>query len=421
MTPKCNDCNLSGKTTKIVTVSISSAEEVVSSYFNFTYDGALTSYINFLPQTIWATGTNFIEGIIYANTLSNMELKLGNNKAILEAQNVLLSSNRSKIYYRPFHDLTAGFLNLSMSILQPSRVDLSSLKNTIGSPGAVRINRPVTSPFYRDDSPDYFQFGEIKPFRASIMGAVYSVALLPVISGVSPAVGSFGGGTLITLFGHGFSSDMAAVTVYASGYPCDIVSASFNKILCRTRAPVLQLGPPSLNSTILSNATAVFDSLSSNNSFVSPRVVRHFGSTGSWLYVSYRSESLEASVVLLSIPWRRSVSIDFTSLTPLIVSQAVANGLDLATINGYLTAEVVTNFVASFTGSYSFGLLNNGSSTWRLIDAVDDVLATSHYSPTAFRRISLNRGQRYRLILITVSSIECLPVRTDFIVTLYLG
>jgi len=65
-------------------------------------------------------------------------------------------------------------------------------------------------------------------------GAYYMFQYYPTITGVSPAIGSLGGGQLITITGGGFSNAEAKITVEVGGMPCNVVASTWEEITCRT-------------------------------------------------------------------------------------------------------------------------------------------------------------------------------------------
>ena len=54
------------------------------------------------------------------------------------------------------------------------------------------------------------------------------------VSGVSPKHGSIFGGTLMSVFGEGFSPNASANSVTLGDIPCEVLSSSNTKIMCRT-------------------------------------------------------------------------------------------------------------------------------------------------------------------------------------------
>jgi hypothetical protein len=89
----------------------------------------------------------------------------------------------------------------------------------------------------------------------------------PVVSSVSPAVGSVAGGTLLTIRGSGFPSTprpggaspgRALAVAVGGGSACDVVSSSFNEVRCVTR--------PAAAAAADANATAAAGSGATNAS-----------------------------------------------------------------------------------------------------------------------------------------------------------
>jgi hypothetical protein len=62
------------------------------------------------------------------------------------------------------------------------------------------------------------------------------VQYYPRIDGVSPTVGSLGGGTQVTIVGGGFPMDEANVAVMIAGRKCVVTYSNLESILCNTSA-----------------------------------------------------------------------------------------------------------------------------------------------------------------------------------------
>lgn len=71
--------------------------------------------------------------------------------------------------------------------------------------------------------------------RATLSGPK-SVVLYPTVTGVSPATGSIAGGTLVTMSGTSFSTELAENVVTVHGKPCTVTRVEADQLFCRTSA-----------------------------------------------------------------------------------------------------------------------------------------------------------------------------------------
>lgn len=339
-----------------------------------------------MTHTAWATGTNFLQGSFQATSLSNMQMNIGPNLAILKANIQDSSDQYSKLYFRPYSDVVNGFSNFSFSIQQPSIYQFNFKNNRIGAAGYATL-LPDNTLVSRNE----FGFGHTYNFASTLTGVIYSLCILPVVSEVSPRVGSLGGGTILTIRGHGFSSDLSETIIYAAGVPCDIISSVYNLIQCRTRS--------------YSSQPSVYDSLASD-SIIPISTGRGYASTGSWIKITVSTKT--SSNDFLSIPFRRSMTFNFNQLLQYSPWQSW-----LADAGTTVSAEISTIFIAPFTGSYYFGVINNGS-TYTLFDSSDNIIALSSLdanSPSVVLqqnsdqsvKVLLSRGQKYLLRVVSVS------------------
>lgn len=393
ITPQCtlpaclSSSSWSGISSVPLVLKLLSAQNSSEAYANFTYDGDSTSYIITMTHTAWATGTNFLQGSFQASSITNMQMNIGQNLAIIKANIKDSTDSYSMLYYRPYSDVQNGFKNFTFSILQPSIYDYNFKDKRIGAAGNA-----VLLPDNALVSNKEFGFGHSYNFISTITGVVYSLCILPVVSEVSPRMGSLGGGTMLTIRGHGFSKMLSETVIYAAGVPCDILSATYNLIKCRTRAYNTQ---PSIYNSLISNSSIP---VTSN---------RGYASTGSWIKITLFDGI--SSTQLLSVPYRRSMTMNFQQLlssTPWNSSWASDAAISI-------TAEVSSLFIAPFTGNYYFGVINNGS-TFSLFDSNDKRIALSSFdvnSPSIVLEQNLNqstmvplqRGERFLLRAVSVS------------------
>ena len=71
-------------------------------------------------------------------------------------------------------------------------------------------------------------------------GDTTAFVLKPSVVAVSPSSGSQAGGTLVTITGDGFSNAISDNVVQIGSTECDVVSSSFDVVVCRTRASAEQ-------------------------------------------------------------------------------------------------------------------------------------------------------------------------------------
>ena len=71
-------------------------------------------------------------------------------------------------------------------------------------------------------------------------GDTVDFLLKPSVTAVSPSSGSQAGGTLVTITGDGFSNTTSDNVVEIGSTVCDVVTSSFDTIVCRTRASAEQ-------------------------------------------------------------------------------------------------------------------------------------------------------------------------------------
>ena len=71
-------------------------------------------------------------------------------------------------------------------------------------------------------------------------GDTVDFVLKPSVTAVSPSSGSQAGGTLVTITGDGFSNTTSDNIVEIGSTVCDVVSSSFDTVVCRTRASAEQ-------------------------------------------------------------------------------------------------------------------------------------------------------------------------------------
>ena len=60
--------------------------------------------------------------------------------------------------------------------------------------------------------------------------------LLPITTGITPTVGSVGGGVSVTISGEGYLSDVTVANI--DGNPCDVLEIEYSQIVCITQSRI---------------------------------------------------------------------------------------------------------------------------------------------------------------------------------------
>jgi len=221
-TPKCvtvsclSDDDWQGWTGSTLSVYLQTVETIVGVQTTYKYNGGMTPTVVKMSHFTRATSMSQIVGKLVSNKLENFNVKIGNQFANLGEENEFNSesfnswSRSSQLLYRPPVDMSAGFYNLSLIVLN------DPFDANYGA-GLARMFPKQKSFLYNlDYSFDY-------NFDASLSGTPFSICLQPVITSISPNVGSIVGGTLVTVVGHGFLSTPTDMTVYIGGRICDVI------------------------------------------------------------------------------------------------------------------------------------------------------------------------------------------------------
>lgn len=383
--------NWNGRETLSLAVYVETVEGILGAMTTFTYAGDWTPFVSKMTHVTWATSTSFVVGRTSTSDPTDLTIKLGSNYADLgdlaelNPETYNSGSTTSTIYYHPPSDLSAGFLNLTLS----SQDAQTNGKKGTGFARMFPARRPV----------DYaYDYTYTYNFDASLSGVPFSVCLLPVIASVSPAVGSLAGGTLVTIRGFGFTFESDQVTVYAGGQLCPVVSSDLNVITCRTSS-----SPPFRVDELLNGDNFIANS------------TRDYGSSGVWVKLwscVYCSSIGNDHKTSLTFPWRSGLSLSlwysFGSNWP---QQA-------GTSTVVFTADIHTILTVPYSGYYSFYLNVDdsaqlyGSIMTDGVPAGEILLASSYYQPPdeffaytsqISRPMHLLRGQRYRLRIRAVS------------------
>eukprot|EP00607_Mallomonas_marina_P005433 CAMPEP_0182439766 /NCGR_PEP_ID=MMETSP1167-20130531/86632_1 /TAXON_ID=2988 /ORGANISM="Mallomonas Sp, Strain CCMP3275" /LENGTH=3836 /DNA_ID=CAMNT_0024633535 /DNA_START=462 /DNA_END=11972 /DNA_ORIENTATION=- len=313
-----------------------------------------------MSHTAWATGVSFINIRSYNQYLSDFHITMGGKEPEIiggstgyvnetmvpigdhyveigeeEELNVdvfdSLYDREKLVFYRPPEDMTGGYHNLSVTLQN----DFSEGSASTGRArmGDIKKYSSVYEYFYNFDS--------------TMSGTVFSVMLFPVITHVTPAVGSLTGGTQVTIKGFGFSKDLERLTVYAGGKLCDVTSATQYKVFCTTRA-----GHDDLLSLLTPSQT-----------FKDPGLVldtpRGYGSPGWWMKMwDYEDGKLsqvgDDDHVKWSFPWRDRMYISLSQQYSRDWPSEVGWDSKLSYSPDYYYGDIATVFTAPLTGYYWF-------------------------------------------------------------------
>jgi hypothetical protein len=358
----------------------------------------------------YGTATSSFSGKLTNTQLGDVTLRLGGQFADLGGDNELNADSLSQwstsqqVFYRPPEDLSAGFYNLSLQL----KGDADSKKTGQGSGYARTFSEHKPLAYVNDYSYQY-------NYDSSLSGVPFSVCVLPVVTGVFPAVGSLGGGQTVTITGSGFSTNITDNVVYVGGKQCNVISAKVAEIKCVTSAardsPTLQaLVDTSSQVPAFRDISAVVES------------PRPYGSAGWWIkmwdWASYSANTMTPSTVRLSFGLRQELSFGF--YTDIGTGWNTAAGYNSKQGNPYAyAADYVTVLVAPYSGFYSFmmssddqaslyGVRDHHRKNATAYDVETLLLSTSYNGvgnyyanplslPMTTQVLHLSRGDRYKL------------------------
>lgn len=294
-----------------MSVYVQTDEGILGDFASFTYSSDYTPFVLDMDHNVWPTCTAMVSGSFSTDILPNIDVMLGPNHAYLGSNDSLnaftlnwnqQSGQSQTLYYQPQLDVTAGYVNLSI-VLQNSQ-------NTAGvATGAAD--------FFLGDS-------EYSQYAPSLSGQLYSVAVYPVVTQVSPQRGSLAGGTQVSISGAGFGSSSAALSVLVGGMSCQVTRVSPNQIECTT-------SPIASEDSIHDLVTASVGREPYLNATLSE------GSPGVWFKVY--SAGFGQGLPFLSFPWRQGTAFSLW---------------DLEGSRSGFYAEMGTVITAPFEGSYRF-------------------------------------------------------------------
>ena len=354
-----------------VSVYVSTVEGIVLASTSFMYSGSWTPGIYSMSHTCWGTSTAFVNAYTFTSSINDVDIQMGGiqfSSFSLEPQAsnataVSIGGNMGAyhadlavddlnyetfssfwasklIYFRPPDDLVAGFYNLSFYVQ-------NDFSNGQASTGLARMY-----PFHKS-SETYWYFYN---FDSTLLGTVYTMCMFPAISSVSPSVGSIAGGTILTIYGFGFDSEISRYAVYAGGVPCDVLSSTDNVIRCTTRkAPIslTQYLSPSyqfLQSNLILNTT------------------RGYGSPGWWIKIWDYLDNTNKRVGIdryakMSFGWRQSMYFSFYNLYGSSWMSNLNYVSNYYYSSTYYAADTASVFIVPYTGLYTFHICTDDYST----------------------------------------------------------
>eukprot|EP01040_Poterioochromonas_malhamensis_P001800 gene1800-1926_t len=396
--PAClSDPLWQGSITVSINVYVQDVETILGASSTFSYAGGYTPQIFALTKNVRGGAVASVIGRPSTDILSDIQIKIGGNKAYLgdpgeiNGNSISMWSNTQQIYYTPPTDQTAGYYNLSFE----SQDDQSQGSKGTGLARLFPVQRAYTDwgfPYYYN-------------WDCSLLGNVFNVQLSPTITSISPAMGSMGGGTVVTIQGSGFSKTLLNNAVFIGGLPCDVISADYSVVTCTTRSLESSFNYQGLIDTSLT-APRFQRTVVANSS-------RNFGSPGWWVQLwsvtDYNSNTMTLKKMKLSFGFKQDMTF---SLYQLVGSSwpSVLNYVDGSFSGLTFAADLSTFLVAPISGFYRFyvnsddynylyGKLPGGSERLLLstsYTAIDDLYSNgfpSHISSSVY----LKRGQRYKL------------------------
>ena len=319
-----------------VSVLVQTVQGILEDSSTFRYHTYYTPLIYKLySASTWGGDTSVMYARIQSEHLADLDVKIGTHHANLGDDDELNPdefSNRwtQNVQYRTPDDMEAGYYNVSLTV--------QSVESTAGSRGTGRA-RTFEDSKYNFHSDYYYDFYN---YRSSIAGTVHSTTVFPSVRDVSPPGGSIGGGTVVTIFGSGFSATASDLEVFAGGEPCDIISSDLTTIICRTRPHPVSEDKETVGAVMGSGRPQLMESS------------RQSGSPGWWMKMWDRSDYNNGrggndGYVKKSFGWRER---GFFSLYYLYGSRWYD---DFAWSSGYFFGmQAATEFTAPYTGYYFF-------------------------------------------------------------------
>ena len=424
LTPKCTasycqDPTWQGSQSVSLSIYLQTVESILSASTTFTYSGSITPMLMSMSHYSWGSATSYIRGKITAAYLDDVSIFIGGsgniggsniatigepgelNAELFGNSNYWWQKYDYPIYYRPPVDMVAGAYNLSLVVQ-----DVENLGWGSGSARTFPVQYPLSIGF---------DFRHRYLYDSTLSGTPYNIILFPAVNVIRPAVGSIGGGTVLTISGSGFSTNITNNIVYAGGQRCMTISSDFNTIKCSTSA----IDQASLSSFI---SNVQYSTINSSASAV-PSVnfgwkynsTRAYGSSGWWVklwdWKSYSENSFPDTAVRVSFGVRQGMSFGLYYN----VGSDWPSQLGYNSQNGdpsVFVADYLTTLIAPFTGTYYFYVMNvddyvslygapydsSGSGKEKLlVSATYSSVYSNPYVQKVSSGVSLAAGDRYQL------------------------
>lgn len=417
ITPKCttqtclSDPNWQGSQQVALEVYVQTVEGILGTSSTFTYNGGYTpAIIKMSSHYAYGTSLSSIVGKLANSDLTDMVIKVDGNLADLgnpdeiNPESFYMWSTTNELYFRPPEDMSAGFYNMTYS----AQDDQSS--GSEGTGLARMWPRQRSLSYAYDYSYQYL-------FDASPSGRVFNLAMLPSVAVVSPTAGSVAGGTVITLSGSGFSTNLTQNIVFAGGKPCTVLSATVTQITCRTSAA---LSDDELRSYLTVSHADLQNSVPPT--FKAPNLhlnsTRPYGSPGWWVKVkdwTYGNVAMEFGL-------RQSLSFGFSYNFDYYWYSTLGYNSQSSEPRQY-KADFYSIFTAPYTGNYSFYMsVDDSGRIYGAREVADgsftsetQLLSIPYYTglgnyflyPNSIPRtpeVHLDRGERYLLHVYAVNS-----------------
>jgi hypothetical protein len=318
----CQSGNIqSGSTVVDIRIYVSTVEGILTpeTIPKFVYYNSWTPAIFWMHSSTWATASTPL--IIRSDNIlltaidvliSSSHASLGTNGE-LNSENLPGNLRELTLYYRPPLDLSGGFHNLSLVVQDDFTYGSSSTGQALT---------------FEKDRYDTSVFSRFYLYQSTLRGTSYSLCLYPTIFSVTPSLGSYGGGTLVTITGAGFSTNKMELHVFAHGSPCLILSSTLTQIICQT--------------------TSINTSMNDHNP-------RRNGSPGWWMRVWSDKDFLSPlpEKALLSFRWTQKFYFSFTDYYGSTWPTSALEYENMFPNNRYLH-DAATVFTASYSGYYQF-------------------------------------------------------------------
>ncbi len=351
-----------GSISATVSYQVFTSEGLLTASNTFIYHGSWTPAIYKMSKYLRGGALFHVEGATRTPSVEDIDIKIGDNRADVgdpgefNGDTISMWSNQQRVNYKAPEDMVGGYFNLTMT----NQNDQSSGWRGTGTARMFPLQKAFTS----------WRYPYGYNFDSTMTGKVFSVALLPSIRSISPAVGSIAGGTRVTIKGSGFSKTTTNNIVYIAGRACIALTAEHEEIVCETVAGDAQ---DITNAIYLAKSSNLSDKSTTAQDMPVPEFIRDVygnstrqsGSPGWWVkmwsYADYYSNRMTDANVDLQFAIKGDMS---NSLYYLV-------GSDWNTRMGYssdwyyphsFVADYVTTLIAPMTGDYTFYVSSDDTS-----------------------------------------------------------